>query len=81
MLFCNGENMMSRDEYINSICEINKNNETISPQWSERLYRCPKCNGGMRKNLWGCICIATLPPIYKSEYRCDECGFKEYLKD
>lgn len=43
-------------------------------QWSEPKYRCPKCGGGMRKDLTKVL--TSLPPKY--EYECDKCGHVEY---
>lgn len=43
-------------------------------QWSEPKYQCPKCDGGMRKDLT--MVIDTYPAQYK--YQCDKCGHTEY---
>ena len=46
------------------------------------MYICPKCGGGMCKNLWTCRSLTVMPPITEYEYRCDneQCGNIEYLR-
>lgn len=46
----------------------------FTSQWFEPMYQCPKCDGGMCKNLM--VILTTYPPKY--EYQCDKCGHKEY---
>lgn len=43
-------------------------------QWSEPKYRCPKCDGGMCKNLM--VTLTSYPAKY--EYSCNKCGHIEY---
>ena len=43
-------------------------------QWSEPKYQCPKCGGGMCKNLM--ITLTSYPAQY--EYQCDKCGHIDY---
>ena len=47
----------------------------FSGEWSQPKYQCPKCGGGMCKNLY--ITLTTVPAQY--EYRCQDCGNVEYL--
>ena len=46
----------------------------FTSQWSEPIYQCPECGGGMCKNLM--VTLTTYPVQY--EYQCDKCGHKEY---
>lgn len=46
----------------------------FTAQWSEAKYQCPKCGGGMCKNLM--VTLTTYPAQY--EYQCDKCGHREY---
>lgn len=41
--------------------------------WSEPIYKCPKCDGGMRKNLT--VVLTTYPCQY--QYKCNKCGYTE----
>ena len=43
------------------------------PAWSKPKYQCPKCGGGMCKNLT--IVLTTYPPQYM--YQCYKCGYSE----
>ena len=54
-------------------CKISTDN--IIPEWSEPKFKCPVCDGGMRKN--NMVVLTTYPAQY--EYRCDKCGHREYL--
>ncbi len=65
--------MLSRDQYIDlsAIPPL-----PPSKEWSDPIYMCPKCNeGGMCKNER--YAYPTYPVQYR--YRCDKCGFEEYL--
>ena len=42
--------------------------------WSEPKYQCPKCGGGMRKNMM--VVLTSYPAQY--EYQCDKCGYVDY---
>lgn len=53
---------------------VNKEAFQFNAQWSEPLYQCPKCGGGMCKNLM--VVLTTYPTQY--EYQCDKCGHIEY---
>lgn len=46
----------------------------FTAQWSEPKYQCPKCSGGMCKNLM--VVLTSYPVQY--EYQCDKCGYIEY---
>ena len=48
-------------------------------EWSSPKYKCPKCGGGMRKNLQHCICLASYPPQYRYTYKCNKCDYTEEL--
>ena len=51
-----------------------KNAFQFTAQWSEPKYQCPKCGGGMRKNMM--VVLTTYPVKY--EYQCDKCGHIDY---
>lgn len=53
---------------------VDKNAFQFTAQWSKPLYQCPKCGGGMCKNLM--VVLTTYPAQY--EYQCDKCGYMEY---
>lgn len=58
------------EEYLASISI-----ETVTmKEWSEPRYQCPKCDGGMCKDLMR-VCT-SLPPRYM--YKCNKCGHVEY---
>lgn len=44
-------------------------------EWSEPMYQCSECGGGMCKNLQ--MECASLPPQYI--YKCNKCGHTDYL--
>ena len=46
----------------------------IMKEWSDPIYQCPKCSGGMCKNLME-ICT-SIPPKYR--YSCNKCGYTDY---
>ena len=46
----------------------------FTAEWSEPKYKCPKCGGGMRKNMM--VVCASYPATY--EYQCDKCGHIDY---
>ena len=46
----------------------------FTARWSEPKYQCPKCGGGMCKNLM--VVLTSYPAQY--EYQCDKCGHIDY---
>ena len=46
----------------------------FTAQWAEPKYKCPKCDGGMRKNMM--VVLTSYPAQY--EYQCDKCGYIDY---
>ena len=46
----------------------------FTAQWSEPKYQCPKCGGGMCKNMM--VVLTSYPAQYK--YQCDKCGHIDY---
>lgn len=74
--------LMTKEQYQDWINSINDEDKSIQPQWSQPMYVCPKCGGGMCKNLWTCRTLTSMPPITEYEYRCDntECNNIEYLR-
>ena len=47
--------------------------ENEFPAWSKPKYQCPKCGGGMCKDLT--VVLTTYPPQYR--YQCCKCGYVE----
>lgn len=74
--------LLTKEQYEKYINRLSVDNETYTPEWSEPVYICPKCGGGMRKNLWTCRSLTCNPPITEYEYSCDneECNNIEYLR-
>ena len=68
--------MLSREEYIKTLQD---EAEIRNRKYSEPKYKCPKCDGGMCKNLQYGEIIDTDPPIYKEYYKCDSCGFEDTI--
>ena len=68
----------SRGKAIKAITEERKRTGIISSMVCP-IYPCPRCGGNMRKNVMGGIVLTSLPPIYQNEYKCDKCGFAEYI--
>lgn len=58
-------------EYIET---VNNVAVKLNAEWSEPKYQCPKCGGGMCKNMM--IVLASYPEQYV--YKCDKCGHIEY---
>lgn len=63
---------MTMEEYVSQ-------NESIldcfNQQWSAVKFDCPKCGGGMRKDLT--VVLTSYPPRYI--YQCDKCKHIEHL--
>lgn len=66
------DELPSIEQYQSSKFAIAMQND----EYSEPLFKCPKCDGGMCKNLTRTL--TSLPPSY--EYKCDKCGHIEYLR-
>ena len=61
---------MTKEEFIKA-----QQREFSNPQYSEPLYDCEECGGGMCRDNWGiCACI---PPKYK--YVCNKCGHVDFI--
>lgn len=69
----------SREELIKVIEGLEKTEPEEIKQWSDPVYPCPKCGGGMRMNMYGGRILTSIPPIHQSEYQCDKCGFIDYI--
>lgn len=69
----------SREELIKVIEGLEKTEPEEIKQWSDPVYPCPKCGGGMRMNMYGGRILTSIPPIRQSEYQCDKCGFIDYI--
>lgn len=69
----------SREAIVKATEEIRKTEKEENIQWSDPVYPCSKCGGGMRMNMYGGRVLTSLPPIHQSEYQCDKCGFIDYI--
>lgn len=72
--------LMSKEEYLKIRPKITANYLSLS-EYSNPVYRCDKCGGGMCKNLSYGLTVATMPPISQSVFRCDTCGYIETIDD
>lgn len=74
--------LMTKEQYKEWVNRTLDEDRGICPEWSQPMYICPKCGGGMRKNLWTCRMLACNPPITEYQYMCDnpECNNIEYLR-
>lgn len=61
-------NLPTAEEYRASIHVLD------TGRYSEPKYQCPKCDGGMCKNMF--LVLTSFPPKY--EYVCNKCGHVEY---
>ena len=43
--------LMTKEQYEDWINRLDSEDRNIKPQWSQPVYICPKCGGGMCKNL------------------------------
>ena len=59
----------SKEDYFNSRERLAIGYGT-GKEWSEPLFVCPICGGGVRRN--ENYFLASFPPVFI--YRCDECG-------
>ena len=66
---------MTKEEYVKQHENIYEMDYSFN-QYSDPLYDCPECGGGMCKNLM--FVLASAPPQY--EYKCNKCGHVEYMR-
>ena len=69
----------SRKAFVKVVEGLRKTSYDEIRQWSDPIYPCPKCGGGMRQNMFGGRVITAFPPIRQNEYQCDKCGFNEFI--
>lgn len=62
----------TREEFIKILAE---QKEIDMNEWNKELYRCPRCNGAVKRDY--SVMYASIPPKYR--YFCKECSFSEYL--
>lgn len=73
--------LLSKEEFLKNKVD-SATPQTIIGRYCHPEYVCPKCkSGGMRKDNYSNICLASLPPIYVSTYVCNECGYSEQIRD
>lgn len=68
----------NRDKYIDNN-NINKTKYDV--EWSEPLYKCPNCDGPVRKNFTSGIMYTTNPPTHSFKYVCADCGYEERFEE
>ena len=66
----------TREQFIETHTKFT---QPVVPRYSQPLYQCPKCGGGMCKDNLSSYVIATNPPIDSDLYKCDSCGFEERI--
>lgn len=59
----------AREEYKSAIAY------EPNPEYSEPMYQCEQCGGGMCKN--NHIVLTSYPPMYL--YKCNKCGHVDYM--
>lgn len=64
--------LMSREEFIKQLAE---QKEIDMSEWNKDLYRCPRCNGAVKRDYSVMYC--THPPKYR--YFCRDCGASEVM--
>lgn len=74
--------LMTKEQYQKWINRVEEGDKGIQPHWSQPMYVCPKCGGGMCKNLWTCRTQTCNSSIIEYEYRCnnEKCGNLEWLR-
>ena len=65
-------NLLTREQFIQ---ELNNEKKITMDEWNMDLYRCPQCNGAVKRDY--SVMYMSLPPKYR--YFCRECGFEEIL--
>lgn len=64
--------LLSRDEFVE---ELKKKTEITMEEWNVDLYRCPRCNGAVKRD-YSTVWMSN-PPKYR--YFCRECGNYEEI--
>lgn len=62
--------MMSREEYIEHLKEVNK---ITTNEWNKALFKCPRCNGEVKRDY--SVEYLSNPPKYR--YFCKNCSYFE----
>ena len=57
--------LMTKEQYEDWINRLDSEDRNIKPQWSQPMYICPKCGGGMCKNLWTRTFMKTMKLMKK----------------
>lgn len=63
---------LTREQFID---ELEKRNMITMEEWNMDLYRCPRCNGGVKRDY--SVTFEGNPPKYR--YFCRECTYSEIL--
>ena len=73
--------LLSKEEFLKNKVD-SATPQTIIYRYSHPEYVCPKCkSGGMCRDNYSSICLASLPPTYVSTYVCSKCGYSEQTRD
>ena len=62
----------TREEFINS---DDIHNTDMSTMWNKELYKCPRCNGGVKRDY--SVTFMSHPPKYR--YYCLNCSYSEVM--
>lgn len=65
-------NLLTREQFIQ---ELSNKKEIIMDEWNMDLYKCPRCNGAVKRDY--SVMYMSNPPKYR--YFCRECSFEEIL--
>lgn len=60
----------NKEEFIKN---MNIDQEDIKNYWNKELFKCPRCNGGVKRDY--SVTYMSNPPKYR--YFCKSCGYFE----
>lgn len=63
-------NLPTKEEFIKT---FNIDDKDIQKYWNKNLFRCPRCNGGVKRDF--SVVFNSDPPKYR--YFCKDCGYFE----
>lgn len=68
-------NLPSREEFFHNLTNSKESTDDIKKYWNKDLYRCPRCNGAVKRDY--SVVYNTNPPKYR--YFCKDCGNVEIV--
>lgn len=63
-------NLPTKEEYVSTQSTAEENMKDV---WNKELYKCPRCNGGVKRDY--SVVYMTNPPKYR--YFCKNCNYEE----